>query len=113
MKKTLYKRTPKYFDGPEITTKQLTDLVPTVLEQINEVFNDRPDIILASWPEIIGSKLAPMTEAVSFYDGVLTVKVRNSTLYSLLIQNDKPKLVNALKKKFPNVEIKTILFRIG
>lgn len=87
--------------------------MPAVLGKITETFIDRPDLIFASWPDIIGERLAPMTEAVSFIDGVLTVKVKNSTLYSLLSKNDKPKLVQALKAKFPKIPIKTILFRIG
>lgn len=106
-------RTPKNYDGNKLTTHRFTDVLPSVLEQITANFKERPDLILATWPEIIGPKLAPMTQAVSFKDGVLTVKVKNSTLYSILSQNDKPKLLMALQKKFPSVFIKTILFRIG
>jgi hypothetical protein len=65
------------------------------------------------WPDVIGPKLASMTQAHSFVDGVLLVKVKNSTLHSLLSQNDKPRILNLLRKRFPNVEIKTIYFRIG
>lgn len=108
-----YKRTPRGYDGSELTTHRIGDILPSIIDQISETFADRPDLILASWPDLIGSRLAPMTQAVSFDDGVLVVKVKNSTLYSLLNQNDKPKLVLALRKKFPKVEIKTILFRIG
>lgn len=87
--------------------------MPAVLSRISETFSDRPDLILAAWDEIIGERLAPMTKAVSFVDGVLTVKVKNSTLYSLLSNHDKPKLLEALRAKFPKIKIKTILFKIG
>lgn len=107
------KRTPRNYDGSEITTHRLHDLMPGVLSRISTTFADRPDLILAAWPDVIGERLAPMTKAVSFIDGVLTVTVKNSTLYSLLSKNDKPKLVQALKMKFPKISIKTILFRIG
>lgn len=70
-------------------------------------------MILSAWPEIIGPRLAGMAEACAFNDGVLLVKVKNSTLYSLLSQSDKPKLINTLRQKFPNVSIKNIVFRIG
>jgi Dna[CI] antecedent, DciA len=91
----------------------MTDLLPCVLAKIGEVYQQRSDLILAMWPDIIGPKLAPMTQAISFSDGVLLVKVKNSTLHSLLNQNEKFRLLSLLRKKFPNVEIKNICFRIG
>lgn len=108
-----YQRTPKNYDGSKVTTRHLHDVIPHVLNKITEVFDERPDLLLAAWPEIIGPKLAPMTQAVSFIDGVLTVKVKNSTLHSLLTQNDKGKLLQSIRNKFPKISIKTILFRIG
>lgn len=113
MKKSSYKRTPRSYNGAEVTTHRLKDVMPHILDQITEVFADRPDLILAAWHELIGPHLSPMTEAVSFDQGILTVKVKNSTLFSLLSQRDKPKLLDLLRSKFPKVEIKTILFRIG
>lgn len=107
------RRTPRNYDGSQVTTRRFTDLLPTVLEQIGEVYKDRPDLILASWPEVIGPKLAPLTQAFSFQDGILVVKVKNSTLYSLLSQNDKPRLLSNLRKKFPKVTINNIQFRLG
>ena len=107
------RRVPRHYDGVAVTTHSLQELMPSVLKQISGKFADRPDEILAAWPGLIGPRLAPMTQAVSFNEGMLTVKVKNSTLYSLLCQNDKPKLVQALRAKFPHVNIKTILFRIG
>lgn len=106
-------RTPRNYDGNKLTTHAIGDILPHVLEKISEQFNDRGDLILAAWPEVIGPKLAPMTQALAFDHGVLTVKVKNSTLHSLLNQNEKVKLISILRKKFPKVEVKTILFRIG
>jgi len=91
----------------------MTDLLPQVLAKIGEVHHQRSDLILAMWPDIIGAKLATMTQAVSFSDGVLVVKVKNSTLHSLLSQHEKLRLLNILRQKFPRVEIKNIYFRIG
>ena len=108
-----FRRTPKNYDGTELTTYRVTDLLPSLLTRITDRYQDRPDLILAVWPEIIGSKLAPMTEAVSFVDEVLTVKVKNSTLHSLLSQHDKPRILNILRQKFPKVSIKNVVFRIG
>ena len=109
----LYFRTPRQYDGTQVTSRRLTDLLPDVLSKIGEVYQQRSDLILAMWPEIIGSKFASMTQAVSFSNGVLLVKVKNSTLHSLLSQNEKMRLLNLLRQKFPHTEIKNICFRIG
>ncbi|MGC1877876.1 MAG: DUF721 domain-containing protein [Rhabdochlamydiaceae bacterium] len=100
-------------DGSALTNKQLKDLLPKVLGQIGDLHRDRPDLILIAWPQIIGEKLASMTKAVSFEKGILVVKVSNSTLYSLLSQNERGRLLKSLRGKFPSVEIKNIYFRIG
>ncbi len=112
MKKSL-RRTPKGYDGTKPTIQKLGDVLPRVLTSINAIHKDRPDFILAFWPEVVGSGLSPLTKAVSFIEGVLTVNVKNSTLFSLLRQNEKPKLLSALRVKFPNVRISDIVFRIG
>lgn len=112
MVKTL-RRTPKNYDGTQTTTHRVHDLLPLVLDKIGEAYQDRPDLILAAWPDVIGAKLASMTKAVSFDRGVLVVKVKNSTLYSLLKQHDKEKVLHKLRGMFPKVEINNIYFQIG
>jgi hypothetical protein len=96
-----------------LTTHHIQQLLPKVLEQIGRSYQDRADLILASWPEIIGSQLSVFTQALSFREGILTVSVKNSTLYSLLNQHDKPRILKNLRDKFPNTTIKTILFKMG
>lgn len=108
-----YRRTPKYYDGTEVTSHHMNELLPKVLANIGQVYQNRADLILAAWPEVIGPQLAGMTQAISFIEGVLVVKVKNSTLHSLLNQNEKQRMVAVLRKKFPDTEIKTIAFRIG
>jgi hypothetical protein len=100
-------------DGSGLTNKQLKDLLPKALGSIGAMHRDRPDLVLAAWPEVIGEKLASMTKATSFDQGVLYVKVSNSTLYSLLAQHERGRLLKSLREKFPSVEIKNIHFRIG
>lgn len=107
------RRTPKNYDGTAITTHSMSDIVGGVVEKIRNKQKDRPDLILQAWPEVIGSKLATMAQAVSFDEGVLFVKVKNSTLHSLLCNQDKPRIMASLKAKFPRVVIKNIVFRIG
>lgn len=108
-----YRRTPKNYDGSQNTTHSLQQLLPQVLQNINRVYQNRPDLVLAAWPQIIGEPLAQMTQAISFIEGTLTIKVNNSTLYSLLNQYEKLNLLRVLKDKFPETMIKTIHFRLG
>jgi hypothetical protein len=100
-------------EGSSLTNKQSKDLLPKVLNSICAMHRDRPDLILAAWPEIIGEAQSSMTKAVSFEEGILVIKVSNSTLYSLLSQHEHRRLLKSLRKKFPSVEIKNIRFRIG
>ncbi|MCB1114440.1 MAG: DUF721 domain-containing protein [Chlamydiia bacterium] len=107
------RRTPKNYDGNQVTSKKVGDLLAGVLGTVSEKYQDKPDLILATWPSIVGEKLAPMAKAVRFDEGILYVKVKNSTLYSLLEQSEKRRLMATLKKKFPKVEIRGIQFRMG
>ncbi len=54
-----------------------------------------------------------MTEAISFEKGMLVVKVRNTALYSLLVQHEKPKLVAEMQRRCPEAGLKSIVFRVG
>ena len=96
-----------------LTNKHLKDLLPSALRSIEGRKKERPDLILAGWAEVIEEKWRKMTQAVSFEKGVLMVKIKNAALYSLLVQHEKPKLLRKLQEKFPEVELKNIVFRIG
>lgn len=95
------------------TNKQIKDLLPGVLKEIDERQRERPDLILAAWPELVGNKLAPMAKATAFVSGILIVKVNNSTLYSLLKTQERERLLLKLRERFPAAYIKNIDFRIG
>ncbi len=106
-------RIPYGYDGVQSTNRDMRTLLPQLLGQIGEMHRERPDLVLASWPEIIGKQLAPMTKAVCFEAGILYVKVNNSTLYSLLSQHERGRLLKCLRQRFPAIEIKNIVFRLG
>ena len=112
-KKPSLKRTPRGYDDVGLTAKELSILLPEWIAKTGIRFQDRPDLILSAWPEIIGEKLAHMTTAVSFIEGMLTVKVKNSSLYSLLVQHERARLQKLLQKRFPSVTIRSIIFRLG
>ena len=96
-----------------LTNKHLKDLLPSVLREIEGKRNERPDLILEGWAQIIDEKWRAMTQASSFEKGQLVVKVRNAALYSVLVQQEREKLLKKLQKKFPESKIKNIIFRIG
>ena len=107
------RRSKYYNDSPSYPTMRISQILPRLLEKISKDYQDRPDMILAAWPEVVGAQLAPMTKATAFSDGLLYVTVSNSTLYSLLNQHDKPRIIKNLRDKFPSTQIKTVLFRLG
>lgn len=93
--------------------KKLEALLPSFLRGLADRQRERPDLILAAWPSLIGERLASMARAQAFEEGVLTVKVSNSALLSLLVQNERSRLLEQLRKQFPGTKIRDIRFRIG
>lgn len=106
-------RTPQGYDGTKVTSRKLSDLLSNVLSHIHGIYEERPDMILAAWPLVIGPQLAPMTQAISFSEGVLQINVTNATLYSVLSQQNKSNLIKSLREKFPKIAIRDIMFRRG
>ena len=103
-------RTPRNFDGTKSPAKQIGDLLPKMLADIGRRAGNEGESVFQFWFTLIGEKMAPMTECVSWEHGVLTVKVKSATLYSLLCQHEKSRLMKRLQEKFP---IRNIVFRIG
>lgn len=93
--------------------RHIRNILPKVLSDIARSAQDGGEAVLAAWPHVVGTRVAAMTQAVSFVEGILTVKVRNSTLYSLLEVHEKRKLVVALRERLPSLKIYNIVFRIG
>jgi hypothetical protein len=104
------KRTPRNYDGTYLPGKNLNDLLPRFMAEINQKKEEPREKVFKEWLDILGEKMGSMTEIISFLDGILTVKVKSSTLYSLLCQHEKPRLLRLLQKKF---SIRDIKFRIG
>ncbi|MBS0622072.1 MAG: DUF721 domain-containing protein [Verrucomicrobia bacterium] len=107
------RKTPKGYDGIRPTNHYLHDLLPSALRQVNFSYGERPDLILASWKELIGPQMREMAQATSFVDGILTVVVSNSSLYSLLRQYERGRLLKKMREQFPQTTIKNIYFRMG
>ena len=101
-------------DELKTTSRQLKDLARRYLAHLEQSLRQKPREVMALWPEVVAPSYLAMTRAVKFEDGVLHVMVSNSALLSLLHElSERRKLVEALQKKIPEVEIRDISFRIG
>lgn len=106
-------RTSKNFDGISPTNKPIGPLLDELLAQIQKQTVHQGVEIVAAWEQVLGAQFASLTRAVGVQDGVLTVKVKSSTLYSLLHQHEKPRLLARLQELFPRAGLKDIVFRVG
>ena len=106
-------RTKRDYNGHLNPQKKIEDVLPSILYNIEKDCMGKSELIIQQWAQIIGPKFAPLATAVSFKDGVLQVRVKTATLYSLLVQHEKARLLDQLRKKFPNQTISNINFRIG
>jgi predicted nucleic acid-binding Zn ribbon protein len=107
------KRTKKNYDGINWPVKELKNILPSMISEISQKNKKNPLTIQREWKNIIGEKLAPMTEVERFEDGKLIVKVKSSTLHSLLCQHEKQKLLTILQKKYSKETVRDIIFRVG
>jgi hypothetical protein len=94
-----------------LTSRLIGQLLPQFMTKLGKSYKEKPMAIIEAWPTIVGPSLAPMTQALSFREGILYVAVNNATLYSLLSAHDKPRILQNLREKFPQTVIKTIVFR--
>lgn len=69
--------------------------------------------LLHIWTLCVGEKIAAMTEIKSFNQGFLVVKVAGASLCHLLSTTERPKILAKLKKDFPFLRVKNLVFRSG
>jgi hypothetical protein len=95
------------------TNKQLKDILPKFFDDIEKKYLQNPSLIINYFGEIVGEKIAKMTEIISFENKTLYVLVKSATLYSILKTEEKTRLLNLMQKKFSKEIIKNIIFKIG
>ena len=83
------------------------------MNRIDRKFKEDHRGILDAWSKIAGPKISEMAKAVSFDSQVLIVKVESSTLLELLNLYEKKRLLGEMRRQFPKVPFKNIIFRIG
>ena len=102
------KRLPRHDLGVANPSKKMADLLPQILSDLKP--SDCKKQIFQYWNELMGEKMSLMALPTSFTDGVLTVKVKNSTFYALLVTHEKQRLLKKLQEKF---SIRNLVFRVG
>jgi hypothetical protein len=107
------KRCPRNYYGKEFPHKNIRSILPKIVDKIEKKACSKDKVIVDFWPKIVGEKLARLTKATSFEEGVLHVIVKSNTLYSLLVQHERKKLIKLYQEKFPHAFIKNIYFKMG
>lgn len=103
-------RTRRNYSGTENPVKNASEILPEILTELGKKIQNPKDEIFQFWQILMGEKMAHFTEPCFYADGVLTVKVKSSTLYSLLAGPEKARLLKALQEKF---SIRNLVFRVG
>jgi hypothetical protein len=106
---SVMERTKRNFNGIEPTGKKISDLLPGILNDIGRHVRDDREAIFERWFSLVGEKMGPLTAPVSWKNGVLTIKVKSATLYALLCQHEKARLLKSLQEDF---QIRDLVFRV-
>lgn len=107
-----YRRTPKNYNGVEPVAKNIGTLALNLVEDLGKKIDLPIENLVAIWKEAIGDKFFPLTKVVSLVEGVLTVKVKGATLFSLLSQYEKTRLLSVLQSKVSKDTVRKLVFRI-
>lgn len=54
-----------------------------------KILAGKPQEVIEAWYEILGKKYNGMTQAIGLKDGILSIKVRNASLYAVLKQSSQ------------------------
>jgi hypothetical protein len=107
------KRIPFGYDGPLPTARTIKRLLPKLMDQINEVQQLQPDLMLKAFQEVLGEQLSKIAIAKSYTNGILYVVVKNSTFLSVLHMQERGRIMQQLRQKCPRHQLDNIVFRVG
>jgi hypothetical protein len=106
----MIERTKRHFNGTAPTGKKISEILPLVLNEIEKKTGGDREKIFQFWRSLLGEKMALLTQPISLKNGILTIKIKSATLYSLLCQHEKARLLKEMQAKF---EIIDLVFRVG
>lgn len=108
-----YKRTSKNYDGKNPTSHQLTELLPLFVQRLKENRSKGSSEVIAMWNAMVDANIASMTKLTGFKEGILFVQVSSSSALAYLVQHHKKILIEKMQKKYPDLALKDIKFRVG
>jgi len=94
-------------------THAVSESLEKVMKQLGLQERLTESQILAAWKEIVGEWFSLHTCPDRLRDGILFVRVVQSSVQFELDRNWKPKIIQKLKARFPSTRIREIKFRIG
>jgi len=99
--------------APADRTRTVGETLEKVMRQLGLQERLTEVQILSAWKEIVGEWFALHTCPDRIRDGVLFVRVIQSSVYYELDRNWRPKIVQKLKARFGANRVRDIRFRIG
>ena len=97
----------------EDRTQLVGNTLEKVMKQLGLAERLTEGQILGAWKEIVGEWFALHTCPERIRDGILYVRVVQSSIHYELDRNWKPQIIQKLKARFSGVRIRDIRFRIG
>ena len=92
-------------------SKKAADLAFAFAQKLKPEDTSATGAIKLAWEKAVGPKLAPLALAQDFQNGELLVLVKSSTLYTMFVQYEKSRLLELLRRDFP--QVKNIVFKMG
>ena len=96
----------------KLTNKFLKDLLKTHQKELTKSASPEMDLQQV-WSQIVGAKMAQVTEVKSLNQGILVIKVASAPLSQLLSTTERPKILAKIKSDYPHLKIKNVVFRTG
>ncbi|MCC7518246.1 MAG: DUF721 domain-containing protein [Verrucomicrobiae bacterium] len=100
-------------DRERLPSRAFTDALRAVLSGISGASHREEKILETAWSEIVGATLAAHCHPASLKKGRLLVLVNHSTWLHLIALEHKRAILTAISRRFPELGVSEIHFRLG
>lgn len=91
--------------------RSIQSVLPKLLKSIDLSKGKWREEILKAWPQVVGEQVNSYTEVVDCDHDTLTIRVKSATLYSMLVMQERERILKKFQEKYPELGIKKIVFR--
>lgn len=102
-----------YVSFPRDSSRPIGDTLAKVMAGLGLKDRLKEHEVLTAWRDIVGDFIAGHSNPQSLKDGVLYVRVLQSTVHYELDRVWKPQILDKLKKRFGGRTVREIKFRLG